>query len=411
MSTIPQGYKDSKVGIKPENWEVYSFKDMFIFSTGKSIKQNESSPEYNIPCVRYGELYHMYNEVITTVINKTNLDKSELLFSKGNEILIPSAGEDPLDIGSASALTLENIAIGRTINILRPIKDNVYSQKYIAYFINHQLKIKIASLAKGSSISNVYNSDLKKLEILLPPLQEQEKIAEILTSWDNGIEQQKILIQEKKQLKKGLIQKLLSGEKRFDGFDKEWEEIQLSKILKERKQYSEKGLEHEHVSLTKKGVVPKSDRYERDQLVKDENKKYKITKLNDICYNPANLKFGVICKNTYGEAIFSPIYVTFEVNEKYSNDFMGYFLTQNDFIGRIRKFEEGTVYERMAVNPKDFLSYKIKIPSLLEQNKIVGILSFVDKEIELLNQELKELKQQKKGLMQKLLTGKVRVKV
>ena len=87
-----------------ENYKKYKFEDIFSFSTGKNIKQNEASPNFDIPCVRYGELYHMYSEVINKVINKTNLDKSELTFSQGNEILLPSAGEDPLDIGSASAL-------------------------------------------------------------------------------------------------------------------------------------------------------------------------------------------------------------------------------------------------------------------------------------------------------------------
>jgi type I restriction enzyme S subunit len=395
--------------IIPKGWNEYLFEDIFIFSTGKNIKQNEASPEFNIPCVRYGELYHMYDEVITEVINKTNLDKSELSFSLGNEILLPSAGEDPLDIGSASALPIEGIAIGRTINILRPSEKNLYSQQYMAYYINQQLKTKIASLAKGSSISNVYNSDLKRLRVLLPPLKEQQAIAQILLHCDKAIKIQSKFIREKVIYQQGLKQKLLSGNVRFDGFIKEWQEIKLSKVLKERKTYLQKGLELEHVSLTKEGVVPKSERYERDQLVKDENKKYKITKLNDICYNPANLKFGVICKNTYGDGIFSPIYVTFEVDNKYSVDFMGYYLTWNDFIGRVRKFEEGTVYERMAVNPKDFITYVAKLPSLQEQEKIAEVLSLADKEIELLKTELEELKQQKKGLMQKLLTGQVRV--
>ena len=408
---VPKGYKKTKVGVIPDDWKEYLFSEIFIFSTGKNIKQDEASKIFNIPCVRYGELYHMYNEIITKVINKTNLDKSELLFSKGDEILLPSAGEDPLDIGSASALTLKDIAIGRTINILRPAKINIYSQEYMAYHINHQFKRRIASLAKGSSISNVYNSDLKKLTIFLPPLKEQQKIANILTTWDNAVSKQDELIKAKEELKKGLMQKLLSGEVRFEGFDREWEEIPLKEALIERKTYSEKGLEFVHVSLTKEGVVPKSDRYERDFLVKDDNKKYKITYLNDICYNPANLKFGVICKNTLGTAIFSPIYITFELNKNHNIDFFGYLLTTNDFINRVRKYEQGTVYERMAVSPKDFLSYKLKLPSKQEQQKIAEVLSNADKEIELLKNELEELKEQKKGLMQKLLTGEVRVRV
>jgi len=101
-------------------WKERRLLDLCDFSTGKNIKQKESSPNFQIPCVRYGELYHMYSEVIDKIINKTNLDRNELTFSLGNEILLPSAGEDPMDIGSASALTVKNVAIGRTINILRP---------------------------------------------------------------------------------------------------------------------------------------------------------------------------------------------------------------------------------------------------------------------------------------------------
>ena len=153
----------------------FLFNDLFVFSTGKNIKQSEASPEFTTPCVRYGELYHLYNEVIFKIINRTNIDVSELKFSEGDEILLPSAGEDPSDIGSASALTLPNIAIGRTINILKPKNKNMYSQIYVSYYINQQLRLKISKLAKGVSISNVYNSDLKKLKIWLPSLPEQKK--------------------------------------------------------------------------------------------------------------------------------------------------------------------------------------------------------------------------------------------
>jgi type I restriction enzyme S subunit len=91
-------FKEFNDGSTDSLFKKHLFKDIFHFSTGKNIKQNEASPEFEIPCVRYGELYHMYNEVINEVFNRTNLDKSELIFSEGNEILLPSAGEDPLHI-------------------------------------------------------------------------------------------------------------------------------------------------------------------------------------------------------------------------------------------------------------------------------------------------------------------------
>jgi type I restriction enzyme S subunit len=215
MSKVPNLRFPEFDGDENSSYRKHFFKDIFLFSTGKNIKQNEASPEFETPCVRYGELYHMYNEVINEVINKTNLDKSELLFSQGNEILLPSAGEDPLDIGSASALMIENIAIGRTINILKPMMTNVYSQIYVAYYINQKLRKKISTLAKGSSISNVYNSDLRTLEIILPSLTEQQKNATFLSLIDERIQTQSKIILRLESLIQNLRDEIFKQKLRF----------------------------------------------------------------------------------------------------------------------------------------------------------------------------------------------------
>ena len=100
----------------------------------------------------------------------------------------------------------------------------------------------------------------------------------------------------------------------------------------------------------------KTDRYNRDFLVKDTDKQYKVTRINDICYNPANLKFGVITRNKVGTLIFSPIYVTFEVRNGYDPAYIELMVTNSDFVNKMLRFQEGTVYERMAVSSEDFLS-------------------------------------------------------
>jgi len=202
------------------------------------------------------------------------------------------------------------------------------------------------------------------------------------------------------------MQKIFNQEIRFkkdDGSEfEEWEYISLNKILQERKTYSIKGEEYTHISLTKEGVVPKSERYERDFLVGDDSiKKYKITKLNDICYNPANLKFGVICRNTFGSGIFSPIYITFEIINA-NVEFVEYLVIRKDFINKVRKYEEGTVYERQAVKPPDFLKFSPLIPCLEEQTKIANFLSSIDKKIEFTKQQLEKTKEFKKGLLQQM---------
>jgi len=176
----------------------------------------------------------------------------------------------------------------------------------------------------------------------------------------------------------------------------------LSSILKERSTYSEKDGSYEHVTLSRDGIIPKTERYDRDFLVSSENKKYKITKMGDICYNPANMKFGVICLNTYGNAIFSPIYITFEIKSDFDKPFVGLYMTRNDFINRSLKFQQGTVYERMAVSPEDLLSMDIELPNLEAQKRISNIFTILDKKIVRENNIFNELQKMKRALLQQM---------
>ncbi len=384
MNQIKQGYKQTKVGMIPEDWEVEKIEKIAPLQRG-----------YDLPTdsVRDGIYPVVYSNGILRFHNEYKAKSPGIITGRSGTI--------------GKVTYVENNYWPHNTSLW---VTNFYGNnpKFIYYmYINMDL----TKFSAGSGVPTLNRNDVHIQNIALPPLKEQQKIAEILTTWDDAISKQEELIEAKIKQKKALSQKLLSGEVRFSEFTDKWKIFSLNEVLKERKTYQSKGLELEHVSLTKEGVVPKSERYERDFLVKGEDKQYKITKLNDICYNPANLKFGVICKNTYGNGIFSPIYVTFETKKGFNIDFLGYFLTWSGFINKVRRFEEGTVYERMAVNPKDFLSFKTKLPSLEEQQKIVEVLSISDKELDLLKKELEELKLQKKALMQKLLTGEVRVKV
>ena len=176
----------------------------------------------------------------------------------------------------------------------------------------------------------------------------------------------------------------------------------MKHILKERKEYSTKAGNLPHVTLSKNGIEEKTERYNRDFLVKSKDKNYKITKIYDLCYNPANLKFGVICLNNYGSAIFSPIYVTFEINYKFNPLYIGYYVTQQNFINSARKYEQGTVYERMAVAPEDFLKLNIWVPNKHIQDKFSTILISMDTKLKKEKEKLKKLEELKKGFMQSM---------
>jgi len=174
----------------------------------------------------------------------------------------------------------------------------------------------------------------------------------------------------------------------------------LSNVLTERKEFCEKDGTYEHATLSKDGIYGKTDRYNRDFLVADENKAYKITHKWDLCYNPANLKFGVICLNTYGDAIFSPIYVTFDISNSFSKEFIGYALSRWNFINRALRFQQGTVYERMAVSPEDFLTIHCRFPKLNEQEKIADFLRLIDQRIAKQIEYVEHLKKYKRGVIQ-----------
>ena len=181
--------------------------------------------------------------------------------------------------------------------------------------------------------------------------------------------------------------------------DSSLEHIVLKDILTERKEYYGKDGTYTHGTLSKEGVAPKADRYDRDFLVKSEDKQYKVTHYNDICYNPANLKFGVICRNAYGDLIFSPIYVTFEISNTVYPAYIELLLTNANFIGRIRRYEQGTVYERMAVSAEDFLSYETHIPKYGEQVKFADKAQRMQDKIDLETSFLDALQKQRKYLL------------
>ena len=311
---------------------------------------------------------------------------------KYNDVFMTRIG----DIGTPAIYkSNDQLAYYVSLALLRSKNESLLYPDYLKQYISNQrfqkeLHDRTIHVAFPKKINT---GEIGECNINIPSYNEQVKVSNFLSLLDKKIELQSKKIEDLKLFKKGFLQ---------DIFNKDYPEISLKKILKERKIYSEKGLDYPHVTLSKEGIYEKSERYNRDFLVKSEDKQYKITKLNDLCYNPANLKFGVICLNEYGSAIFSPIYVTFEINETVNPKYIKYYTTRNKFINAVRKYEQGTVYERMAVSQEDFLKFNVKLPNLNIQNKIVSNLELIDKKILCEIKKLDKLSKIKKGLMQNM---------
>ena len=192
---------------------------------------------------------------------------------------------------------------------------------------------------------------------------------------------------------------------RFKGYEEDWEQRKLDDVLKRRIEQRQQSEEYPRLAFASgQGVIPLSERKtnNREQLTKDEyTKKYLVTELNDIVYNPANVKYGAIDRNKCGRGLISPIYVTFTTNEV--PGFIERIVTSHDFQQRALRFEEGTVTKRQSVNPEDLVTLDILVaPKREEQQKIATYFDSLDHLITLHQRKCEETKKLKKYMLQKM---------
>ena len=225
-SVVPKGYKNTKVGVIPEEWEVVKIGEVgSLIGGGTPLTSNEAYWQGSIPWLSSSNLTEnsIYDINKHRFITKEAVSKSATKLIPKNSILIVSR----VGVGKV-AINNEELCVSQDFQCLIPKNSDTI---FLAYLVKEKTKI-LLTYNQGTSIKGFVKSDLKSLKIPLPPLKEQQKIAKILTTWDDAISKQEELIKSKEQLKKGLMQKLLSGEVRFDGFSGEWEEVKLGIFLK-----------------------------------------------------------------------------------------------------------------------------------------------------------------------------------
>ena len=373
----------------PSGWRVVKLGGVCDFYKGKGISKDDIS-ENGISCIRYGELYTTYSEKIDKIYSKTNLNTDELFLSKCNDIIIPCSGETAQDIAKASCVLLDNIALGGDLNVLRTRQNGIF----LSYYLNVITKKDIAKIAQGVSIVHLYASELKNLKIKIPPLDEQEKIVEILSTWDEAINLTINLIENKKQFKKALMQNLLTAKIRFPQFKDEWKEIKLGEIC-----------EIQTGKLNANAMI-QGGRYKFFTCAKE------VFEID--CYA---FDTEAILISGNGENVGYIHYFNGKFNA-YQRTYVLDKFTENILF--IKYFLEFSLKRKIEIEKKDgntpyivlstIFDFIVRLPNLNEQQKIAEVLIAYDDEINLLNLKLENLKKQKQGLMQKLLSGKVRVK-
>ena len=284
-------------------------------------------------------------------------------------------------------------------------KTNPINPYWLNYLLNtEKYKTRIQSLATGTSNSmkNIAKTALLNVEIGCPSLNEQQKIAEILSTWDDAIARQETLIAQKERYKKGLMQKLLSGEVRFAGFSGEWEEVKLGKIAKVTMGQSPSSDAYNDVNVGLPLIQGNADCKNRKTSPRIfTSQKTKECFVGDIVMS-VRAPVGTIAKSVHNACIGRGVCA---IRFSKDNDFLYHLLVAHE--SKWKSYSQGSTFE--AVNGNDIKNLRLKLPVEGEQQKIAEVLTAADNEIEALKKALQTLKDQKKGLMQQLLTGKVRV--
>ena len=372
-----------------ENWQKYRTIELGQMQRGKSKhrpRDDEKLYGGAYPFIQTGDIKkaNLYIKEYERTYSNYGLSQSKL-WSKGTLCITIAANIAETAILGLNACFPDSV-IGWISN--EKITNNIFIKYYFDFY-----KTQLKRLSVGGAQENLNLDKLENVYFHIPTLPEQNDITNLLTKIDELIETQIKIINDYKMLKKSIVERIISTT------DISWNKYSFKDIFRERKEFHVKDGTIIHATLSKEGIYPKTDRYDRDFLVKDEDKKYKVSYLNDICYNPANLKFGVITRNDYGKCIVSPIYVTYMVNPGFNPKFIELFVTRTAFLKEIRRYEQGTVYERMAVSSDDFLTFETKLPNVEVQNDIVDNIDMLDKKITQEQEYLELLDKQKDYLL------------
>lgn len=405
-NNIPQGYKNSPLGIIPEEWKVKKLGDVSeCFSGGTPKASNNEYYDGNIPFIRSGEIHQKNTALFLSELGLT--ESSAKIVEKG-DLLIALYGANSGD----SAISQINGAINQAILCIRP--HNLLTS-FLCPFLELNKNMYIAKYLQGGQ-GNLSGDIIKNYIIPIPHLPEQQKIVEVLSTWDKAIEKQSQLIEKLELRKKGLMQQLLTRKKRLPGFSSKWETIKLGDISKRivRRNINEQCTNVVTISA-QKGFIRQTDFFNK-KVASETIENYYLVKRNEFCYNKSysnGFPMGAIKRlKEFDQAVVTTLYICFAVQEEsISVDFIEQYFSLGLLNRGLMKIanEGGRAHGLLNVTPNDFFNINLNLPPIDEQKAISSILFNAHNEIILAKNKFKALQEQKKGLMQVLLTGKKRV--
>ena len=280
-----------------------------------------------------------------------------------------------------------------------------YNEYLFQYLFSSGIARQFFQLLVGSNYPAINSSDVKRLKIPLPPLSEQKAIARVLITSDTAINSTEKLIAQKELRKKWLMQRLLTGKERLKWFGGEWKKVGAGEIFKS---ITKKGFaDEELLSATQnRGMIPRTMLEGRVTMPTTGTEGFKLVEIGDFVISLRSFQGGLEYSNYRG--LVSPAYTVLKPKMTINKEFYKQYFKSQEFIGRLATAVIG-IRDGKQISYDDFCIVKIPYPSTKEQTAIAQVLQTADKEINLLNAKADKLREQKKGLMQQLLTGKIRL--
>lgn len=355
----------------------------------------------NIPFIRSGEIHESKTELFLTEAGLNN--SSAKVVEKGT-LLYALYGATSGEVGISKIKG----AINQAILAIYPNK--TVDKRFLAnYLQSHKQKI-VGELLQGGQ-GNLSGALVKSISVTYPNNREQQTISDYVDSLDSQIFASTSRLASLKQMKAASLQAMFPQEGetvpkiRFKGFEGEWKKVKLSEILTERHENSTITDSLPQLSFTiADGVIRPEDRKsnKRDFLIKDiDNKRYLVTKVGDIIYNPANVVYGAIHRNSLMNGVVSPIYKIFTTMQ--DSNFIECAVRRPSFITKLAMCTEGTVTKLKTLKPEAFLNMEVCITPSLEEQKLIGnYFTSLDRQISLQSQRLKKLKQIKSACLDKM---------
>ena len=390
-------------GSIPNGWDYVTIGSLFTERQEKSSNMEE---------------FPLYSFTIQDGVtpNTERYERSFLLKSEENEFSVVRLNDfvfNPMNLrfGAISYSRIKMpVSVSAYYNVLIAQQEKIDHDYMETFFRSHPVMNLYDRIAIGSLIEKrrVHLSILEKTFIPLPPIKEQKAIGETFRKWDRSIDLTQQLIAEKRLRRKGLMQQLLTGKRRLPGFAGEWRKVRLGDIFRNRTESGRTDLSLVSIAADR-GVIPRDEIYRKDSSSEDKSKYLRICP-GDIGYNTMRMWQGVSGLSSV-EGIVSPAYTIVTPRGGIFGEFMAILFKFQPVVHLFYRHSQGLVSDTWNLKFRHFARIKVTIPDDDEQKAIAKVFQSIDRELELLQTKVNALREQKKGLMQQLLTGKKRVKV